>query len=170
VAKLLFTEKQETLEHLRTQLNGIISSIILPRINEKHLQELIRQVSVEGGFDEAATRSRSAEVIRSAFKTWLNRPPLPLQIVRKESTWHINRCLTQQDIGSLVALPIRSGKTLLARVVFENEQFCLKLSGVNQKEYLTTGTLQPPLLTTPYPINMIKNGQKEPIAGVGHLR
>ncbi|WP_339056578.1 VCBS repeat-containing protein [Candidatus Regiella endosymbiont of Tuberolachnus salignus] len=168
VAKLLFTEKQETVEHLRTQLNGIISSFIVPRINEEHLQELIRQVSVEGEFDEAAIRSQSAEVIRSAFKTWLNRSPLPLQIVRKESTWHINRCLTQQDIGSLVVLPIRSGKTLLARVVFENEQFRLKLSGVNQEEYLTTATLQPPLLTTPYPIEMIKNGQKEPISRVGH--
>ncbi|MEA9444859.1 hypothetical protein SK355_06145 [Candidatus Fukatsuia symbiotica] len=159
---------QETVEHLRTQVNSIIRSIILPRINETQLQEVIRQVSVEGEWDEAALRSRSAEIIRSSLATWLNQSPLPLQIIRKESTWQINRCLTQQDIGSLVAFPIKSGKILLARVVFENEQFRLKLSGVNQEEYLTTATVQPPLLTTPYPIKMIKNGQKEPILRIGH--
>ncbi|WP_342221115.1 hypothetical protein [Candidatus Fukatsuia endosymbiont of Tuberolachnus salignus] len=157
---------REIEDYLQTQLNDIFKDIILPRITSTQWQEIIPQLN-GAPRDEAAIRDRIVTIILDSLPTWLNQPLIPLEIVHKEGTWQVNRCFTQQDSGSTVNFPTQSGQFIEARVLFENEQFRLQLSGVNPEEHLTGVTLQPPLLTTPYPIEMIENGQEEKPSRIG---
>lgn len=120
------------------QLNNVISTAILPRVNQERLADIVSNYDYGNGVDELSIRNQAVETIRGSLTGLLREPVIPVRIVQSEQGWRVSRDFTQADVGSMVVIPMVSGTTAFARVDFEDNDFCLKMSGSDQNAESTT--------------------------------
>ncbi|WP_342221120.1 hypothetical protein [Candidatus Fukatsuia endosymbiont of Tuberolachnus salignus] len=157
---------QQQKEDLITQIENSIRERILPRLTQSLLdnsvcQHIIQADKPERVWDDEFFAQKTNEIINTLFTQAFDEPLIPLHVEKLAAGegWQINRPLTQQDIGHMVAVPDGAGRIYFARIAFENNSFMLKASGISQKWSLQA---QGPVLPPAQVLNTVINSDQPP--------
>ncbi|WP_342221162.1 FG-GAP-like repeat-containing protein [Candidatus Fukatsuia endosymbiont of Tuberolachnus salignus] len=163
----------ETYREQRVQLGISVATIlkffVLPRIHENDFAEMISQIAPH----PATVKKEAAEIIRKSLATLLNNTLVPLHIERtfapngQQNGWKVNRNFAQEDVGSMIAMPLLDGKTAFARVDFAKGHFDLHLSGVGPEALSEDFSVQPLFGTGNYRIQLKKSLQQTVVTTAG---